>query len=91
MSEQYEFARGFPTAETLRQVYDEVDLNRAVQCYRMFYPSVSGLAIFRGNRALGLVDNEVFGTLQTQPKHVGLTLNSDTLCGHAAQPEAGPS
>ena len=44
----------------------------------MFYPSVSGLAIFKGNRALGLADNEVFGTLQTQPRHVGLTLNSDT-------------
>ena len=44
----------------------------------MFYPSVSGLAIFKGNRALGLADNEVFGTLQTQPRHVGLMLNSDT-------------
>jgi hypothetical protein len=84
MSEQYEFVGGFPTAETVRRVYDEVDLNRAVQCYRMFYPSVSGLAIFKGNRVLGLVDNEVFGTLQTQPKHVGLTLNSDTP--YAAMP-----
>ena len=44
----------------------------------MFFPSVSGLAIFKGNEVLGIVENEVFGTLETQPKHVGLTLNSDT-------------
>jgi hypothetical protein len=78
MTGEYEFVGGFPTVDTVRRAYDEADLNRAVQCYRMFFPSVSGLALFKGNHALGLVDNEVFGTLETQPKHVGLTLNSDT-------------
>jgi hypothetical protein len=78
MTEPYEFVGGFPTAETVQRAYDEADLNRAVQCYRLFFPTVSGLAIFKGNEVLGLVDNEVFGTLETQPKHVGLTLNSDT-------------
>ncbi len=41
-------------------------------------PSASGQALFKGNEVLGLVDNEVFGTLETEPKHGGLTLNSDT-------------
>jgi hypothetical protein len=78
MTAGYEFDGGFPTPGTVQRAYDEADLNRAVQCYRLFFASVSGLAIFKGNEVLGLVDNEVFGTLETQPKHVGLTLNSDT-------------
>jgi hypothetical protein len=78
MAGEHEFVGGFPSAETAAEVYDEADLYRAVQCYRLFFPSVSGLAIFKGNEVLGLIDNEVFGTLETQPKHVGLTLNSDT-------------
>jgi hypothetical protein len=74
----YEFVGGYPTPETVARVRDEVDLSRAVQVYRQFFPTVSGYAIFKGNNALGIVENEVFGTLETQPMHVGLTLNSDT-------------
>jgi hypothetical protein len=44
----------------------------------VFFPSASGLAIFKGNEALGLRSNSVSGTLATEPRHVGLTLNSDT-------------
>ena len=61
-----------------RKAYDEADLNRAVQAYRFFYPTVSGAAIFKGNVKVGVIPNKVFGTLETQPKHVGFTLNSDT-------------
>ena len=57
---------------------DGTDLNRAVQAYRFFFASVSGVAIFKSNEGLGLRANSVFGTLATEPKHVGLTLNSDT-------------
>ncbi|MFE3289970.1 DUF1254 domain-containing protein [Rhodococcus sp. NPDC059234] len=59
-------------------MYDEIDLNRAVSTYRLFFPTVSGAAIFKGNNAVGVVENSVFGTLETGPKHVGFTLNSDT-------------
>ena len=76
--EDYEFVGGYPTPETVQRAYDEADLNRAVQCYRLFFPAVSGLAIFEGNHDIGVFENTVFGTLETQPKHVGLTLNSDT-------------
>jgi hypothetical protein len=43
--------------------------------------TVSGAAIFKGNEEIGLVDNKVFGVLDTKPRHVGFTLNSDTPYG----------
>ncbi len=69
---------GYPKLETLESTYNETDLDRAVQAYRFFYPTVSGMALFKGNAKLGLVPNRVFGLLDTQPRHVGFTLNSDT-------------
>lgn len=77
-SADYEFVGGYPTPATVQRAYDEADFNRAVQTYRLFFPSVSGLAIFKGNNVLGVLENQVFGTLETKPMHVGLTLNSDT-------------
>ena len=78
MQTTYAFERGFPTGATAQRAYDEADLNRAIEAYRFFYPTVSGAAIFKGNARLGIVPNKVFGTLDSQPKHVGFTLNSDT-------------
>jgi hypothetical protein len=49
----YVFEGGFPTPETIQRAYDDADLNRAVQAYRFFFPTVSGLAIFKGNVAAG--------------------------------------
>jgi hypothetical protein len=74
----YVFNGGLPTPETVQRAYDEADLSRAISAYRFFYPTVSGAAIFKGNAKLGIVPNKVFGTLDTEPKHVGFTLNSDT-------------
>lgn len=75
------FEGGFPVGDSHRRVYDDVDLNRAVAMYRLFFAWVSGKAIWEGNVAIGLVPNRVFGTMSTKPKHVGLTLNSDTPYG----------
>ncbi|HEY7212009.1 MAG TPA: DUF1254 domain-containing protein [Bryobacteraceae bacterium] len=75
---EYTFERGYPASDTAQKAYDEADLNRAVEAYRFFYPTVSGSAIFKGNAKLGVVPNKVSGTLDSQPKHVGFTLNSDT-------------
>ncbi|MFT3927657.1 MAG: DUF1254 domain-containing protein [Myxococcales bacterium] len=72
---------GYPSLAATKKAYDESDLDRAIQAYRFFYPSVSAAAIFKGNRALGLVDNKVFGVQETKPHHVGFTLNSDTPYG----------
>src|ERR1700722_17506092 len=77
----YVFKDGYPTPETIRRAYDDADLNRAIQAYRFFYPSVSGAAIFEGNRAVGIVDNKVAATLEGKPRHVGFTYNSDTPYG----------
>ena len=78
---QYVFEGGFPTPETVQRAYDDADLNRAVQAYRFFYPTVSGLAIFKGTMAVGLRANRVFGAMETEPEQVGFTLNSDTPYG----------
>jgi hypothetical protein len=74
----YSFKNGFPTPETATLAYDAADLNRAIEAYRFFYPTVSGAAIFKGNAKIGIVPNQVFGTLDTKPMHVGFTFNSDT-------------
>ena len=72
---------GYPLPDTVQLAYDAVDLNRAVQMYRYFYRSVSGAAIFDGTAKVGVQPNHVFGYLDTQPRHVGFTLNSDTPYG----------
>jgi len=74
----YEFTGGYPTPETVQKAYDDLDLNRAFQCYRAFYPTVSGSAIFKGNAKIGVLPNKAYGTLDSKPMHVGFTLNSDT-------------
>src|SRR5262249_17290141 len=68
-------------AEDVRDTYDAVDLNRAISTYRFFYPTVSGAAIFEGNAKVGVQPNKTFGWMDTQPRHVGYTLNSDTPYG----------
>lgn len=73
--------RGFPTPEMAQAAYDDADLNRAIQAYRFFYPTVSGLAIFKGFERVGGIANQTFGTLETEPLQVGFTLNSDTPYG----------
>jgi hypothetical protein len=78
---RYEFSGGYPTPETVQQAYDDVDVVRAMQMYRVFYPSVSGAAIFGGTAKVGVHPNKVFGSMDTQPRHVGYTLNSDTPYG----------
>jgi hypothetical protein len=74
----YTFTGGFPSPETVQRAYDDADLNRAIQTYRFFYPTVSGLALFNGNLKLGLETNTVFGAFETYPRAVGFTYNSDT-------------
>jgi hypothetical protein len=78
---EYAFKAGYPTPETVQRAYDDADLNRAVQAYRFFFPTVSGLAIFKGNAAVGVTPNRVFARFATEPEQVGFTLNSDTPYG----------
>lgn len=34
--DNYEFVNGYPTEAAIQKVYDEADLNRAIQMYRFF-------------------------------------------------------
>ncbi|MFE4196699.1 DUF1214 domain-containing protein [Paenarthrobacter sp. NPDC056912] len=82
MNEQeYAFPGGFPTPATIEKAYEASDMIRAINCYKHFFPAVSGLAILDGNTAVGIVPNQVFGTMDTRPAQTGLTLNSDTPYG----------
>ncbi|MFQ6574025.1 DUF1254 domain-containing protein [Pseudomonas sp. UM16] len=74
----YAFSNGYPTAQTVQRVYDDVDLNRALQSYRFFYPNVSMMHLWNVNLALGQVPNKVFTLLQGTPKKQVFTANSDT-------------
>jgi hypothetical protein len=74
----YQFVNGYPTTQTIQQAYDEADLNRAIQCYRFFYPSVSILATWEGNITGGVVPNKIFAMLDGTPEQLVFTPNSDT-------------
>lgn len=74
----YQFINGYPTDETVRKVYDEADMNRAVECYRFFYPSVSISATWDGNLIGGTMPNKIFAMLDGTPQQLVFTPNSDT-------------
>src|ERR1700741_299077 len=75
---RYAFKKGFPTDKTVQQAYDAADLNRAIEAYKFFYPTVSGAAIVRGNEQIGVVPNKVFGILDCAPEQLVFNANSDT-------------
>jgi hypothetical protein len=77
----YTFERGYPSGDTAQKAYEDVDLNRAVQAYRFWYPTVSCEGIFQGGRDIGLVDNVDANMGAAGPRQVGFTLNSDTPYG----------
>lgn len=74
----YRFEGGFPDRKTVSEAYDRADFVRAIVAYKYFFPAVSGMAIWSGTQAAGVVPNRVFGTMDTRPGQVGFTLNSDT-------------
>ncbi len=78
---EYEFKGGYPTADTTRRAFDDLDMVRALQMYRVFYPTVSCAAMFKGNADAGVLPNQSWGSMSTLPRHVGFTLNSDTPYG----------
>jgi hypothetical protein len=75
---------GYPRPETLERTYNETDLDRAVQAYRFFYPSVAALALWKGAARAGLAPNAIFGLLDAEPRHVGFTYDSDAPYGAMA-------
>lgn len=78
VAQGYEFIGGYPTDATVQKAYDEADLNRAIQLYRFFYPTVSIMATWKGNLTGGAVPNKVFAILDGTPQQLVFTPNSDT-------------
>lgn len=74
----FRFINGYPADATIQKVYDEADLNRAIQCYRFFYPTVSMKATWEGNLSIGMVPNKIAGILDGTPQQLVFTPNSDT-------------
>ena len=78
-----EFERGFPTEETTRKVFDEIDYQRAVQAYLWAYPAVSFESIRLANkRDLGVDLNDMMiADNFADPKGLWLTANDTTIYG----------
>ena len=76
---QYEL--GFPTPETSRKLFDEMDFQRAVQAYLWGYPAVSFESIRRtAKRDLGMDYNDLgIADNFVDPKSVWLTANDTTI------------
>lgn len=89
-----EYVGGFPTAETIRRAYDQLDLQRATQVYLEFMPLMSQQALFdsqerllRENRDVGVFDYQARGKVDW----VGLTFNTESIYSSATlNVERGP-
>jgi hypothetical protein len=77
------FKNGFPTEETARKLFDEIDYQRAVQAFLWAYPAVSFESIRVGAlRTLGADHNDfVIADNFFDPKGVWLTANDTTIYG----------
>jgi hypothetical protein len=75
------FERGYPTEETARKLFDEMDYQRAVQAFLWGYPAVSFESIRIGaKRDLGTDLNDfVIADNYADPKAVWLTANDTTI------------
>jgi hypothetical protein len=78
VAQEYEFKGGYPTPETIQKAYDDADLFRAIEAYKIFYPSVSILGTWDGNSAAGTTPNKVLLVLHGRPEQLVFTPNSDT-------------
>lgn len=77
------FTNGYPSEETARKLYDEMDYQRAVQAYLWAYPAVSFESIRVGlKRDLGADYNDmVIGDNFVDTRSVWLTANDTTIYG----------
>ncbi len=75
------FEQGFPSEETTRKLFDEMDYQRAVQAYLWAYPAVSFESIrVATNRDLGADLNDlVIADNYADPKGLWLTANDTTI------------
>ena len=77
------FENGYPTEETARKLYDEMDFQRAVQTFLWSFPAVSFESIRLGlKQDLGAdLDDMVIADNFSDPKGVWFTANDTTIYG----------
>jgi hypothetical protein len=82
--DEFKYIGGYPTAETIRKLYDQLDLQRAVQAYLDFMPAMSMQAFLDAHtREYGV--SETGGMLvYVEPgagksEAVGLTYNTESI------------
>jgi hypothetical protein len=88
------YVGGYPTDDTIRRAYDQLDLQRATQAYLEFIPFMSQQALFdsqgtvlRENRDVGVFDYQAEG----KADWVGLTFNTESIyCSATVNVEHGP-
>jgi hypothetical protein len=78
------YVGGYPTDDTIRRAYDQLDLQRAIQVYLEFIPFMSQQAVLesqdvllRENRDVGVFDHQAQGKVDW----VGLTYNTESIYG----------
>jgi hypothetical protein len=74
----YEFKGGYPTEDTIRRAYDDADLARAIQAYKLFYPTVAFSTCADHQVALGQPANQKAAMMSGSPRQTVFTPNSDT-------------
>jgi hypothetical protein len=79
---ELEYVGGFPTDDTVRRAFDQLDLQRATQVYLEFMPFMSQQALFdshelvmRENGDVGVFDYQMQGKVEW----VGLTFNTESI------------
>lgn len=73
----YKFELGYPTLDTAERAYNDTDLDRAIEAYKFFYPTVSTEGLMQG---ISPSDNPNQGGVKMAvgPRQQILTGNSDT-------------
>src|SRR6476469_68564 len=74
----YTFKGGYPTLETAEAAYDDSDLNRAIDAYKLFYPPVSFSAGVLAMEKSGVKVNSSAAFIDARPRQLVFTANSDT-------------
>jgi hypothetical protein len=74
----YVFVKGYPTPETVKKAYDDAGLNRAIEAYKFFFPTVAMFAAWKGNLSSEQSPNTSFLLMLGGRRQTVLTPNSDT-------------
>ena len=87
--DELRYEGGYPTAETIRKLYDQLDLQRAAQAYLDFMPAISMQALLDMHPRDHGVSETGGMIVYTEPgegrsKDIGLTYNTESMYASAS-------